>query len=82
MEENWEVCKQHMECIVGTIAAIIADGVAAGEFHVADVEVAARCTCATMVKFFHPQFIADNAGKPGPTLDQMIDFVIAALRRH
>jgi phosphotransacetylase len=33
-----------------------------------------------MVRFFHPQLIADCADKPEPTLDQMIDFAIAALR--
>ena len=80
MEENWDVCVVHMQCIVGAIAAVIADGVAAGQFRVADVGTAAQCTCAAMIKFFHPQFIAEGASKPGPTLDQMIDFVIAALR--
>jgi hypothetical protein len=33
-----------------------------------------------MVKFFHPQLIAESARKPGPTLEQMIDFVLMALR--
>ena len=80
MEEDWDVCKAHMECIVATIGAVIADGVASGEFRVADVNVAANCTCAAMVRFFHPQLIADCADKPEPTLDQMIDFAIAALR--
>ena len=80
MEEDWDVCRMHMECIVATIAAVIADGVASGEFRVADVNVAANCTCAAMVRFFHPQLIADCADKPEPTLDQMIDFAIAALR--
>jgi AcrR family transcriptional regulator len=79
MEENWEVCRMHMECITATIAAVIADGVASGEFHVADVAAAAQCTCTAMVRFFHPQLIAECADKPGPTLDQMIDFVIAGL---
>ena len=79
MEEDWEVCKLHMECLMGTIATVIADGVASGEFHVADVNVATRCTCAAMVNFFHPQLIAECARKPGPTLDQMVDFVIAGL---
>jgi AcrR family transcriptional regulator len=80
MEEDWEVCRMHMECIIGTIATVIADGVASGEFRVADVNVAANCTCAAMVRFFHPQLIADCADKPEPTLDQMIDFAIAALK--
>jgi AcrR family transcriptional regulator len=80
MEEDWDVCRMHMECIIATIAVVIADGVASGEFRVADVNVAANCTCAAMVRFFHPQLIADCADKPEPTLDQMIDFAIAALR--
>ncbi|HEY6862157.1 MAG TPA: TetR/AcrR family transcriptional regulator [Pseudolabrys sp.] len=80
MEENWDVCKAHMHCLVEEIAAVIASGVASGEFRVPDVGIAAMCTCAAMVRFFHPQMIAESANKPGPTLDQMIDFVIAGLR--
>ena len=81
MEENWDVCKLHMEGITGTIAAVIADGVASGEFQVADVNVAALCTCTAMSRFFHPQLIAQCADKLDPTLDQMIDFIIAGFRR-
>ena len=81
MEENWDVCKAHMECLTGAIATVIADGVASGEFRAADVGLAAVCTCTAMMRFFHPQMIADCADKPSPTLDQMIDFVIAGLRR-
>ncbi len=80
MEEDWEVCKNHMECITGVIATVIADGVASGEFHAPDVGLAAQCTCTAMSRFFHPQLIAQCADKPGPTLDQMIDFVIASLK--
>jgi AcrR family transcriptional regulator len=79
MEENWDVCQSHMECITGMFAAVIADGVASGEFHMSDVGLAALCTCTAMVRFFHPQLISEFADKPSPTLDQMIDFVIAAL---
>ena len=79
MEENWDVCKSHIECIIGIIAAVISDGVASGEFHTSDVGVAALCTCTAMMRFFHPQLIAEFADKPSPTLDQMIDFVIAGL---
>jgi hypothetical protein len=32
-----------------------------------------------MLRFFHPQMIAQAATKPGPTIAQMIDFVIAGL---
>ena len=30
-----------------------------------------------MMRFFHPQMIAQCANKPGPTIDQMIDFLFA-----
>jgi AcrR family transcriptional regulator len=79
MEESWEVCVAHMERITHTIAAVIAEGVASGEFEAPDVPLAAMCTTTAMMRFFHPQMIAQCANKPGPSLDQMIDFVIAGL---
>src|SRR5436190_12844950 len=79
MEESWEVCVAHMERITQTIASVIAQGAAAGEFEAPDVPVAALCTCTAMMRFFHPQMIAQTASKPGPSLDQMIDFVLAGL---
>ncbi|HEY4204888.1 MAG TPA: TetR/AcrR family transcriptional regulator [Xanthobacteraceae bacterium] len=82
MEEDWDVCKTHMECVVGLIARVIADGAATGEFQVVDVQLAALCTCTAMLRFFHPQMIAQCADKPGPSLDQMIDFVLVGLAPH
>src|SRR5947209_18913863 len=77
MEESWEVCVAHMQRITQTIASVIAQGVAAGEFEAPDVPLAAMCACTAMMRFFHPQMIAQTASKPGPSLDQMIDFVLA-----
>src|SRR3954469_13555880 len=82
MEEDWHVCVAHMERITGTIAEVIAEGAAKGEFHAPDVPLAAMCACTAMMRFFHPQMIAQCATKPGPTLDQMTDFVIAGLARR
>ena len=83
MEEDWEVCHAHMQCIIGTIAKVIADGAASGEFDVADVALAADCACTAMMRFFHPALIAQCADKPTPTIDQQIDFVLAGLQgRH
>ena len=79
MEESWEVCVAHIERITQAIASVIADGAAAGEFEAPDVPLAAMCTCTAMMRFFHPQMIAQCANKPGPSLDQMIDFILAAL---
>jgi len=79
MEEDWGVCVDHMRRMTETIGAVIADGVVSGEFEALDVPVAALCTCNAMMRFFHPRMIAEAATKPGPSIDQMIDFVIAAL---
>jgi AcrR family transcriptional regulator len=79
MEESWDVCVAHMERITETIGAVIAEGAATGEFEVPDVPLAAMCTCTAMMRFFHPQMIAQCANKPGPSLDQMIDFILAGL---
>lgn len=79
MEESWGVCQVHIERITAAIGRVIADGAAAGVFEVTDVELAARNTCTAMVRFFHPQMIEQCANKPGPALDQLIDFVLAAL---
>jgi|SRR3954468_191819 AcrR family transcriptional regulator len=79
MEQSWDVCLAHMEQITMGIGKVIADGVAAGEFDAPDVGLSAHCACTAMMRFFHPQMIAQCAEKPGPTLDQMIDFVLAGL---
>jgi AcrR family transcriptional regulator len=79
MEESWEVCVAHMEQVTQTIGSVIAQGVATGEFEAADLPLAAMCACTAMMRFFHPQMIAQCATKPGPTIDQMIDFVLAGL---
>jgi AcrR family transcriptional regulator len=79
MEEDWDVCVAHMLLVTETIGRVIGQGAASGEFEVADVPLAAMCACTAMMRFFHPQMIAQCATKPGPTIDEMIDFVIAGL---
>ncbi|ANW04075.1 TetR/AcrR family transcriptional regulator [Bradyrhizobium icense] len=79
MQEDWGVCVTHMEMIARTVGQVIAQGVASGEFEAPDLQLASLCACTAMMRFFHPQMIAQCATKPGPTIDQMIDFVIAGL---
>jgi AcrR family transcriptional regulator len=79
MEESWEVCVAHMQRLTETIAGVIAEGAATGEFEAPDVALAAMCTCTAMMRFFHPQMIAQAVNKPGPSLDQMVDFVLTGL---
>ena len=82
MEESWEVCVAHMQHITEAIGAVIAQGMASGEFEKTDVPLSAMCACTAMVRFFHPQIIAQSVHKPGPSIDQMIDFILAGLAAH
>jgi hypothetical protein len=79
MEEDWDVCVAHIECITGIIGEVIAQGVASGEFEAADLPLTALCTCTGMIRFFHPQMIAQAVNKPTATIDQMVDFIFRAL---
>jgi AcrR family transcriptional regulator len=79
MEENWDVCEAHIQLIGEIIGSVIGQGAASGEFEVTDVPLAATCTCMAMMRFFHPQMIAQCIDKASPTLDQMIDFILAGL---
>ena len=82
MQEDWDVCVAHMECIASVIGEVIAQGAASGEFDAPDLQLASLCACTAMMRFFHPQMIAQCATKPGPTIDQQIDFVLLALSKH
>src|SRR6266567_8701080 len=53
MEEDWDVCVNHMLLITETIGTVIAQGAGTGEFEVADLQVAALCACTGMIRFFH-----------------------------
>ncbi len=79
MEESWEVCVAHIQRITENIGAVIGQGIASGEFEEADIPGAAMCTCHAMVAYFHPQMIAQGQKKPQPSIDQMVDFLLAGL---
>src|ERR1700753_2336703 len=79
MKDDWDVCVAHMQLVTETIGGVIAEGVASGEVAAQDVPLAAMCACTAMIRFFHPQMIAQCVNKPGPSIDEMIDFVLAGL---
>jgi AcrR family transcriptional regulator len=79
MTESWEVVSNHIERVDEIYRRIVADGVAKGEFAVANIDVATRCAHVAMVRFCHPGLIVQCADQPGPSLDQMIEFVLAGL---
>jgi AcrR family transcriptional regulator len=80
MEEAWDICDAHMGRLGEMVGRVIAEGVAAGQFKVCDVEMTARCVCVSMCRFFHPQMIAECGRKQiDVPIELMVEFVIGAI---
>jgi len=68
MEESWgRLPALHMESITATIATVIADGVASGEFRVNRRDLRRlNAHAPRWARFFHPQLIAEEMWPTGP----------------
>ncbi len=77
--ENWEIVHEHVRNLDESLAEIIFQGNRDGEFHVEDCEREAILVRSACIQFCHPWFMVDCAGEPEPTIDQMVDFCLAAL---
>jgi AcrR family transcriptional regulator len=80
ISENWPMVHEYVQRMDGIIADIVADGMACGEFRAADPLRTARCLHTAMIRYSHPRLLIECAHFPDPTVDQMADFCLAALR--
>ena len=78
LAESREVIREHVDMLVGHIAAILADGIARGEFASIDPEGTARALFYATARFHAPVHAADW-GDPG--LDQVFDDLWAVVAR-
>jgi AcrR family transcriptional regulator len=78
--DNWSVVHEHVQNLDESLTEIIAQGNREGELHVIDCELAAVLVRNTCMRFFHPWLSANCAREPEPTVDQMVDFCLAALK--
>lgn len=63
-EASRGVVAAHVAELRGQLAAIVRDGVAAGDFAVADPEAAAAAVFAATSRFHHPHFVQLGADRP------------------
>ena len=77
--ENWPIARAHIEKITRLLAEIISQGERDREFAVGDCELAAILVRSACIRFWHPRLMVECAQDPEPTLDQMVDFCLAAL---
>lgn len=80
MTESWDVVRRHIAHVDDMLCRLVAEGAGSGEFRVDDPMVAARCVHSAIVRFCHPALIVQCAEEPGPGIDDMIAFVLRALR--
>ncbi|MGH9677274.1 MAG: TetR/AcrR family transcriptional regulator, partial [Candidatus Acidiferrum sp.] len=77
--ENWSIAQEHVQNLDEALAEIISQGNRAGEFHVEDCERESILVRTACMQFYHPWLMVYRAEEPEPTIDQMVDFCIAAL---
>ncbi len=79
LNEQWPIVEQHFERIASCLARMIAEGMASGEFAPGDPVLATRLVHTACKRFWHPRLMVECADKAEPTIDQMVDFCLAAL---
>ncbi|MGO4669163.1 TetR/AcrR family transcriptional regulator [Bosea sp. 2RAB26] len=79
MEESWEVVQAHIGRYDGILRGVVAEGIASGEFRPMDPQVATACVRFAMTPFCHPMLISQCLSLPGPSIEAMVDFILAGL---
>ena len=80
LSENWPIVHDHVLRMDGYLQKVIADGIASKEFRDQDPALAARLVHTSTMRFCHPRLMVECGEFTVPTLEQMLDFCIAALR--
>jgi hypothetical protein len=78
--ENWSVVRSYADRLSFTVAQVISEGQAQGEFSEADPMVISRCVLSAASAYVDPLLVMAGTSSGRPTIDQIIDFCIGALR--
>jgi AcrR family transcriptional regulator len=79
LNESWNVVHGHIERKAAVFHRVVRDGVASGEFKVQDAETASWCVQVALIRFFHPTLMVQCQNEPGPSVEEMSQFVLSAL---
>lgn len=80
LNEQWSIVDQHIERVVACSARVITEGMASGEFSPGDPALATKLVHTACMRFCHPRLMVECADDHVPSIDQMVDFCLAALR--
>jgi AcrR family transcriptional regulator len=79
LTENWPIVREHVLRMDVYLQKVIRDGIEAGEFRHQDPALAARLVHTSTMRFCHPRLMVECGEFTVPTIDQMLDFCLAAL---
>lgn len=77
--ENWPIVHEHVQKLDKSLEDVISEGARDGEFRVGDPELGAILVRSACMQFCHPRLMLECEQELEPTVDQMIDFCLAAL---
>ena len=80
ISECWRPVRIHQVEMDKMIAGVIAEGVAAEAFFVSDPLAAAQCVRQVVANFADPILMTRQAANLPPSLEQLLDFIIAGLK--
>jgi AcrR family transcriptional regulator len=77
--ENWPIVRKHFDRMDKLFAQIIRQGMVAAEFRTCDVGIASIVIRSICLKFCNSRSLSEDAQHTEPTIDQVVDFCLAAL---
>ncbi len=80
LNEDWPIVLDYVQTMRMLMGRLVAEGVASGEFAPIDPERGAALIQSSTICYCHPRLMVECQDKPVPSVDEMVDFVLRALK--
>ncbi len=80
LNESWQVVEGHIHRKCAIFEGVVREGIESGEFAPGDPHMVSHCVQLCMMRYFHPLLLVQCGGTPGPTIEQLTDFVMRAVK--
>ena len=80
LNDEWPIVTEYVQTMRMLMGRLVADGVASGEFAAIDPAQGAALVQASTICYCHPRLMVECQDKPVPSCDEMVDFVLRALK--
>ncbi|HMN70804.1 MAG TPA: TetR family transcriptional regulator [Rhodoblastus sp.] len=80
LNDDWPIVTEYVQAMRMLMGRLVAEAVASGEFAPIDPAQGAALIQASTICYCHPRLMVECQDKPVPSCDEMVDFVLRALR--